>query len=256
VKNLKYIYGPVPSWRLGSSLGIDPISTAEKVCSFNCRYCQLGPSGELTVERRRFIKPEDVLRELDALPDVKIDYITFSGTGEPTLAENLGVMIKNIKRVRPEKIAVLTNSSLLSREDVREDLSGADFAACKLDAHSQSVFRLINRPAKELNIERIIEAIKNFKKSFSGKLALQIMFVKENKAYAREIADVAKEIAPDEIELNTPLRPCAMKPLAREEIDRLKKYFPKEKVVSVYEAEKKEIAPVSEEDTLKRRGKV
>lgn len=256
MKNYRYIYGPVPSWRLGSSLGIDPVSAGKKVCSFNCAYCQLGSSVELTLERKIFIDSKDVLRELKLLPGIDIDFITFSGTGEPTLAENLGEMIKEVKEARPEKVAVLTNSSLLSRDDVKKDLSMADLVVCKLDGASQKVFEEINRPAEGLKIDEIAESIKNFRKSFPGKLALQIMFIENNSASAKEIADMAKDIRPDEVQLNTPLRPCGEKPLPREEIDRLKMYFEGMDVLSVYEAEKKKVEPVSKEDTLKRRGKV
>jgi len=125
--DFKYIYGPVPSWRLGSSLGIDPLSKDGKVCSFDCLYCQLGETKFLTDERKKFVPGEEVIGELDSLPTLKIDYITFSGMGEPTLASNLGQMIKAIKKIRKEKIAVLTNSSLMHREDVQKDLFCADF---------------------------------------------------------------------------------------------------------------------------------
>ncbi len=255
MKNYRYIYGPVPSWRLGSSLGIDPVSAEKKVCSFNCVYCQLGPPVKLTLERKKFVDSKDVLRELELLPDIGIDYITFSGTGEPALAENLGEMIKDVKQARPEKIAVLTNSSLLSREDVREDLSGADLLVCKLDAASQKVFEEVNRPARGLKIDNIARAIKDFQKSFSGKLALQIMLIDKNRAFAKDIAGIAKDIEPYEVQLNTPLRPCAEKPLQRDEINRLKTYFEGLNVLSV-SPKKKEVEPVSREDTLRRRGKV
>jgi wyosine [tRNA(Phe)-imidazoG37] synthetase (radical SAM superfamily) len=197
-----------------------------------------------------------LIDELSVLPSLKIDYITFSGKGEPTLASNLGQMIKAIKKIRKEKIAVLTNSSLMYREDVQRDLFLSDFVVAKLDAPLQNIFELVNQPIKDIKLDTVIQAIKEFKSNYSGKLALQIMFVEENKKYALEIAQIAKEINPDEVQINTPLRPCKVKPLPKEDLDEIRKYFEGLKVISVYEAKIKEVTPISTEDTLKRRGKV
>jgi len=255
-RNYRYIYGPVPSWRLGSSLGIDPLSRDGKVCSLDCIYCQIGETAFLTDERKTFVPVAKIIDELGALPALKIDYITFSGTGEPTLAENLGQMIKAIKQIRREKIAVLTNSSLMYREDVQRDLFLADFVVAKLDASSQTIFELVNRPIKTIKIDTIIQAIKDFKSYYPGKLALQIMFIEENKIYAKEIARIAKEIEPDEVQINTPLRPCKVRPLPESELNAIEGHFEGLKTVSVYKAEKREIEPISSKDTLKRRGKI
>jgi len=255
-ESYRCIYGPVPSWRLGSSLGIDPLSKDEKVCTFDCIYCQLGETRFPTDERKTFVSAREVIDELSSLPTLEIDYITFSGTGEATLAENLGQMIKAIKKIRNEKIAVLTNSSLFNREDVRQDLLLADFVVAKLDAGSQGTFETINRPLKTIKFNTVLKGIKDFKSIYKEKLALQIMFVGENKKYAREIARIAREIAPDEVQINTPLRPCKIKPLPEQELDEIKKYFEGLNAISVYKAEIKKVKPVSEENTLKRRGKI
>jgi wyosine [tRNA(Phe)-imidazoG37] synthetase (radical SAM superfamily) len=255
-KTYRYIYGPVPSWRLGSSLGVDPISKNEKVCTFDCIYCQIGKTGCLTDERKTFVPAKNVIKELESLPPLKIDYITFSGTGEPTLAENLGEMIKAVRGIRKEKIAVLTNSSLMHRDNVIKDLFLADLVVAKLDAPSQDIFELVNQPAKNIRMGAVIRAIKDFKSCYRGRLALQIMFMEENKNYAKEIARIAKEINPDEVQLNTPLRPCGIKPLAKDEMTVLEGYFCGLNTVSVYKAVKKGVRPISSEDTLKRRGKV
>ncbi|MBN2483962.1 MAG: radical SAM protein [Candidatus Omnitrophica bacterium] len=255
-KPYRYIYGPVPSWRLGSSLGIDPLSQDRKICTFDCVYCQIGNIESFTDERNEFVKISDIVEELDRLPLLKIDYITFSGTGEPTLAKNLGQMIRALKKIRNEKIAVLTNSSLMDREDVQEDLSAADFVAAKLDAATEDVFEPVNKPMSTIKLDRIIEAIKKFRTRYPGKLALQIMCIEENRRQAEEIAAIAREIKPDEVQLNTPLRPCRVRSLSREEMDRIKGYFSGINVISVYESEKKKVKPVSDEATLRRRGKV
>ncbi len=255
-KTYKYIYGPVPSWRLGSSLGIDPLSQSEKVCTFDCVYCQIGKTNLLTDKRDVFVRVSDIVEEIDSLPRLEIDYITFSGAGEPTLAKNLGQMIKALKKIRNEKIAVLTNSSLMHRKDVQEDLSLADFIVAKLDASTQSIFKLVNQPMDAVKIGTIIKAIKDFKSCYLGKLALQIMFMAENKKHAKEIAEITRKIEPDEVQINTPLRPCKVRPLPKQELDEIKQRFEGLNVISVYEAEIKKVEPVSEENTLKRRGKI
>jgi len=252
----KYIYGPVSSWRLGSSLGIDPISQKKKICSFDCVYCQLGETVIFSDERKVFVPVSAIIEELDLLPQVEIDYITFSGAGEPTLAENLGEMIKAVKRIRKDKIAVLTNSSLLNRENIQNDLLSADLVAVKLDACSREVFEAINQPLETIHFDALLQGIKNFRNIFKGKLALQVMFIGKNKGYAEEIARIAGEINPDEVQINTPLRPCKEEPLPKAELDILKNYFEKLKSISVYDIEKNKVQPLSDKNTLARRGKV
>lgn len=255
-RKYKYIYGPVASWRLGSSLGIDPVSNGRKVCSFDCVYCQIGKTGLLTDDRGIFISCRDILDELASLPPLKIDYITFSGAGEPTLAANLGAMIKAVRQVRPEKIAVISNSSLFFRDDVREDLQLADFVIAKFDAPAQKIFKDINLPVRTIHIDKIVGGLKIFKRMYKGKLALQSMFIEQNRDVASDMALLAKEIDPDEIQINTPLRPCGVRPLPEPDIDKIELCFKGFKTVSVYKSGKKEVQPFSHEETLKRRGKI
>lgn len=255
-KNYKYIYGPVPSWRLGSSLGIDPISGKDKICSFDCVYCQLGRTKSLTDERKIFIPTEEIIEELNYLPFLDIDYITFSGRGEPTLAENIGRTIRAIKEIRKDKIAVITNSSLLTNNYVCDDLLAADSVIAKLDACCQDEFECINRPIKSITFDKVVKAIKNFKSIYKGELALQIMFIENNKASASKIAEITREINPDQVQINTPLRPCPVKPLAEDELSAIESCFGGLEVITVYKARKKKVKSVSKEDTLRRRGKV
>ncbi|OPX30819.1 MAG: hypothetical protein B1H08_00735 [Candidatus Omnitrophica bacterium 4484_171] len=252
----RYIYGPVPSWRLGRSLGIDPVPCMRKICTFDCLYCQVGETEIFSDERRVFVPAEEIINELKMLPPTEVDYITFSGRAEPVLARNLGEMVRAVKQERSEKIAVLTNSSLLYRKDVQDDLMPVDFVAAKLDAPSQGLFESINRPLESIKFDTVVNAIKEFKRVYKGKLALQIMFVEANKDYAKDIARIAKEINPDEVQINTPLRPSRVKPLSKKEIYAIKDYFKGMNVVSVYEAPKVKVTPISKEDTLRRRGKV
>jgi len=254
-RDFKYIYGPVSSWRLGSSLGIDPISKANKICTFNCIYCQIGVTEHFTDKREEFIPVSQIIQEMSLLPAVTLDYITFSGSGEPTLAKNLGEMIRAVREMMEGKVAVITNSSLMNREDVQDDLATTDLVVAKLDACSSYLIKKINQPMETIEFETVVNGLKDFKSNFAGKMALQIMFMSHNKKYAREIAQIAMEINPDEVQINTPLRPCGVKPLSRDDLKEIQGYFDNLNVISVYEARKKTVKSLSGSDTLKRRGK-
>ncbi|NMC74946.1 MAG: hypothetical protein GYA56_11430, partial [Geobacteraceae bacterium] len=156
-----------------------------------------------------------------------------------------------------EKISVITNSSLMASKDVRKDLLRADFVIAKLDAATDGVFEAVNRPAQGVHFRDVVEALADFRKEFSGRFALQIMFVAANKDTAREISDIVEIIGPDEVQLNTPLRPCMEKPLSPEDMRYIKTFFNKQglRSVDVYSAGKKDVAPLSSADTLLRRGK-
>ena len=250
----KYIYGPVYSWRLGMSLGIDPVTDKRKICNFDCPYCQLGRTAKFYTQRKNFVPVDTILAEIKALPAIQIDYYTFSGRGEPTLAKNLGAMIRAVRTATRGRIAVITNAGLIDRPDVQEDLFLADWVLAKLDAADQASFQEVDIPAKGIAFLQIVEGIKAFKEKFKGKLALQVMFVEENKRYAPEIARIARGINPDEIQINTPLRPSAMMPLAPEELKRILTYFQGMPAVSVYEAQRKTVEPLDERATILRHG--
>jgi len=257
---LKYIYGPVPSWRLGSSLGIDLLSQEDKICNFDCVYCQIGSTKKFTVERKVYVAVNKVIEELSTLPSVSIDYITFSGRGEPTLASNLGEAIKAVKSIRKERVAVLTNGSLINLEEIREELALADFVAVKLDAYSPETLQSKNRPANRIEFGEILEGIRRFRKSYMGRLALQIMFTGEHEKID-EYAYLSNCISPNEVQINTPLRHCNIKPLTKEDIFKIKEYFicacKGINIVSVYDEHcPKVIKSISDEDTLRRRGKI
>ena len=226
------------------------------MCSFNCEYCQVGPQSHHVVTRGTYVPTASIIKELKSLPDVLINYITFSGRGEPTLAKNLGEAIKAVKEIRKEPVAVLTNSSLMYREDVRRELSLADLVACKLDADSDETFAVVNSPAKDVTFTNILKGIKDFRKIYKGKLALQIMFMKENMSKASKIAKLAKSINPDEIQINTPLRPSLQKALSESEISKIKKAFRNFEVISVYDRPLEKITPIDKKETLKHRGKM
>jgi wyosine [tRNA(Phe)-imidazoG37] synthetase (radical SAM superfamily) len=248
------IYGPVPSWRLGKSLGIDLLSTQGKTCSFDCIYCQLGETVHTLAERKEFVPIRRLVLELEQVKDVDADYTTFSGLGEPTLASNLGQAIEVVKSALGLPVAVLTNSSLMPHEDVRQALARADVVAAKLDAPNEELFRRINRPVAGYSLDEILQGIRRFRSEYKGKLALQMMFVKANKDYAPEMARMATELSPDEVQINTPLRPCCVAPLLPEEIAAIRQEFAAlARVVTVYEALRVDVTPLNLRETLRRR---
>ena len=256
-RKFQYIYGPVPSWRIGSSLGIDLLSQAEKICSFDCIYCQLGKTKKALSSREVYVDEGEMIKELAMLPpDVRIDFLTFSGRGEPTLAANLGDAIKAAKKARTEPIAVITNSSIIDREDVRRDLALADYVIAKLDAPTQAVFDVINRPCGSVGFDGVLEGIKRLRGEYKGKLALQLMFTKENQNCAAELAHTVREIGPDEVQLNTPLRQSPAQPLSEGELSAIQGLFGGLPVLSVYKSHKVPVKPLSDPDTLRRRGKI
>jgi wyosine [tRNA(Phe)-imidazoG37] synthetase (radical SAM superfamily) len=234
-------------------LGVDPLSSKDKVCNMDCIYCQLGRTANLTNERKVYVPTQGVLDEIARIPLHFVDYITFAGRGEPTLARNLGEMIRGIKSFRHEKVAVLTNSSLMNIDKVREELLCADYVLAKLDAGDQSSFETVDQ-GKQLELGEIIHGMMEFRDIFKGKLALQIMLVDQNIDNIQQISDITRRIGANEIQLDTPLRPSAVKPLERQRIQWAKKFFDYIPVVSVFDSPLKETTPIDEQATINRHG--
>jgi len=207
----KHLFGPVPSRRLGMSLGVDLVP--KKVCSLNCVYCEVGKTTTLTLDRKEYIRYDEVVTELEHYfhnnPDP--DYITFSGYGEPTLNIRIGEIIQFIKQIKPAiPIAILTNGTLLYDKKVREELMKADVVLPSLDAATDKVFRKINRPQKQLKIEDYIQGLIDFRKEFKGKIWLEVFILPGYNDDERELNALKKtilKIAPDSVQLNTLDRP-------------------------------------------------
>ena len=208
----RYVYGPVASRRLGFSLGVDVIPY--KTCTLDCIYCQLGSTGRTTVRRGRWFPAREILAQIKEALDSgrRIDVITFSGSGEPTLCRDLGRLIRAIKKMTRVPVAVLTNATLLTRKEVRRELAAADIVVPSLDAVPARVFRRVNRPHAALDNRRIVEGLVRFRREFKGELRLEIMLVKglnDSPADLRALEAAAALIRPDKIELNTVVRPPA-----------------------------------------------
>lgn len=230
---IRIVYGPVSSWRLGSSLGIDPICRDPKVCTYNCIYCQLGRRGIVTDRKSQFVRTEELVEELKTMKKKEIDVVTFSGTGEPMLASNLKEMAEAIKERYDIPLAILTNSSLFSNGRL-ETLESFDIVIAKLDAATEKTFRRVNRPHGSIEFEKVLEGIFNVSDQFSGSFRLQIMLVEANLQEAGQLADLCREIGPEIVYLNTPLRPCAVSPLKKSDIDSIRNDFREHTVESIF----------------------
>ncbi len=202
------VYGPVPSWRHGRSLGIDLI-LQDSICSFNCVYCQLGSIHQVIDQQGVFVSGSAVITELERVNWDAVDIATFSGSGEPTLALNLGEIVDHVRFTLGKPVLVLTNATWLHDEATRQRLRNASIVECKLDAATDETLRRFNRPAKGIGLERIIEGVKALRTDpdFAGRLTIQTMFMPANVREAEMIADLIAEIGPDEVQLNTPRRP-------------------------------------------------
>jgi len=221
------VYGPVSSWRLGRSLGVD-IICSRNICSFDCIYCQLGPSEEKTTNRRLFVGTEKILTAVKKnLPEVKddTDVITLSGTGEPSLATNMGEVIDGLHQAENFPVAVLTNGTFLYREDVRREMKQADIVVGSLDAGDEQTWRKINRPHPDLKFSELIAGLKKFGREYEGFFALEVMLMPQNKDSAGDIARLAAEIGPDEVQVNTPRRGDKIEVLTPEEIEKVEEKF-------------------------------
>ncbi len=246
------VYGPVPSWRFGRSLGVDPICSPEKICSFDCTYCQLGKTKNLTISRSEYASYYKMRTELESADKSTTDVITFSGTGEPTLNTSLGKMISFAKKFR-FPVVVLTNSSLLYLKEVRDSLLDADIVSLKLDAPNEIFFQKINRPAPGIQFSSVLEGIHSFRREFNGKFALQMMFIDANKEAAPEMAALARALNPDEVQLDTPLRPSSTPPISPEEMEKIEKHFQDLPYISVYHRKKPSVSPLDAQETELRR---
>jgi wyosine [tRNA(Phe)-imidazoG37] synthetase (radical SAM superfamily) len=201
------VYGPVKSWRLGRSLGVDLLAV-DSICSFNCIYCQLGKINQTTTERSIFVTTERMMEDLSVSNWESADAVTFSGSGEPTLAKNLGEAIEQVKAYTGKPVVVLTNSTMLGYRDVRLDLCEADKVLCKLDAWDDEMLRRINRPGPGIRLDAIVEGIVGLRRDFAGELAVQTMLLKDMDADdLRRYAALIDRIRPDEVQLNIPSRP-------------------------------------------------
>ena len=223
---MKYLFGPIPSRRLGISLGVDLVP--HKVCSFNCIYCEVGPTTNLTITRKEYVPISEVIQELDMYlsKNPKLDFITFSGQGEPTLNSGLGMAINYIKENFPRyKVAILTNGTLFFNKEVREKVLLADIILPSLDAVSENVFHKLNRPHKDLSNVQIVEGLIQLRQEFKGQIHLELFLVpglNDTKKELQNLKQTITKINPDILQLNTLDRPGTenwIKPLSQKKME-------------------------------------
>ncbi|HOQ80436.1 MAG TPA: radical SAM protein [Candidatus Cloacimonadota bacterium] len=228
----QHLFGPVLSRRLGLSLGVDLVPY--KVCSYDCVYCEAGSTNNLTNVRSEYVNTEDILTELDHyLPSQpKLDYITFSGAGEPTLHKDIAKIAKHIKEKYPQyPLALITNSSLVFDDQMREDMKDVDLLLPSLDAVSEEVFKKINRPYNALKASEIVEGLVKFKQSFKGQMHLEIFIIEgvnDTESELKLLKEACTRIQPDKIQINTLDRPGTEEWVvasSRENLERIKEYF-------------------------------
>ncbi len=208
----KYLFGPVPSRRLGNSLGVSPIP--ERTCSYSCIYCQLGRTKHMTSTRKEFFSVQDILNEFSAYQNNQdlFDIITIVGEGEPTLYQNLGQLIISLKKVTNKPIAVITNGSLLADPQVQQELMDADLVLPSMDAFDEKSFRKINRPHVSVKYDQTIQGLIEFSHKYQGKLWIEIMLIagiNDNDEAINAFAEQLKAIQYDRVYVNTPVRPPA-----------------------------------------------
>lgn len=212
MENYKYIFGPIPSRRMGLSVGISPIP--KKYCNYSCTYCQIGRTHNLTNKREEFFKLEDIVDEFKQyLKEYKeFDVVTVCGEGEPTLYLRLGELISELKKLTDKPVAVITNSALMYDPEVREDLKKADIVLPSLDAYNEDMFRKINRSVRSIKIEDIIEGLRIFSKEYTGQLWVEIMIMKDFNDTIKDFQEYKKildTLTYDRLYINSPVRPPA-----------------------------------------------
>ncbi len=232
---MKFVFGPVPSRRLGQSLGIDPVPS--KTCNWNCVYCQLGRTVPLSNRRMEYFPKEQIFNEIEAalarFHRGDIDWITFVGSGETTLYNQLGWLIEKTREITEIPVAVITNGSLLYLPEVRQELLHAHAVLPTFDAGSAELFKHINRPHPESTFERLLDGLVAFRQEFDGKLWVEVMLLKDmndTQQSLTEIANCLQKVHPDRIHINLPVRPPAEKWVripSRDSIDLAKKILGK-----------------------------
>lgn len=230
---LQTIYGPVPSRRLGYSLGIDLVPF--KTCTYNCIYCQLGITTLPTKKQKKYLPVKKIIKNLKQLlkQNIHIDFITLSGSGEPTLNSDIGVIIKAIKSITDIPVAVITNSSLLYKKDVRNALLNANVVLPTFTSANSTTFKKIHRPIQSITLNRTLEGLVKFRKIYKGQIWLELMLIKglnDTKQELNALKKIINKIKPDKIQLNTVVRPPSekyAKAVSRWQLNKIKKMLGK-----------------------------
>lgn len=234
----KHVFGPVPSRRLGVSLGVDMVEP--KSCNMNCVFCECGATKELTLKRRRFKDPEEVKKEIKkVLEKIKPDYITFSGSGEPTLSVDIGEVIEWIKENYDVKVCVITNSLLLNDSMVLSELKKADLIIPTINSVDNMIFKKINRPSATTDISEIMGGLRNLSENFGGEIYLETFIIEglnDSDEHTDKMSSFIKNLKYDKLQLNSLARPGSMewvKPVSENTMIRIKNRYEKNGIKNV-----------------------
>ena len=258
MKKISHIFGPVPSRRLGRSLGIDLVPF--KTCSFDCVYCQLGKTTNLTVKCDDYYDPLEIIadfKERIRIVEKNTDYITISGSGEPTLNKSIGLIIDEIKKLTDIPVAVLTNGSMLWKREVADAILAADLVIPSLDAGTEEVFLRVNRPSPELAFRQVVEGLETFTNRYKGNVWIEVFLLKGLSDSIKEIEAISanlKNVRKERIQLNTVARPACENfalPVSRSRMEKLLKIMPEEtEVIADFSMEEKEVFRKIDEDEV------
>ena len=244
----KYVYGPVPSRRLGRSLGVDLVPA--KTCTLDCLYCQLGSCARTTTERRQYVDPEEVVREVESVLEssARPDYVTLSGSGEPTLNTAFGRVARMLKERTDVPVALVTNATLLHLPEVRADCAVLDVILPSLDAGDEETFRRMNRPHPDVTFEKVLEGLEALRREVDVEMWLEVFIIEGVNTGDKQVENIKRavdRINPDRIQLNTAVRPPAeadVRPATRETMEKIRSILgPRCEIIA-------EVAPVEEDE--------
>lgn len=256
-KKYHYLFGPVSSRRLGRSLGLDIVPL--KTCTQNCLYCQLGKDAPLSLERKIYVPTGAVLEELRCriAEGLDADYITLSGSGEPTLHSELGALLDGVKTITGIPTAVITNGTLLYRPDVRSDCAKADVVLPSLDAGDEATFRRLNNPHPDLDFKTFVDGLCQFRIDYHGQIWLEVFFcldINTDDDSIQKLARLIEKIRPDKIQLNTAVRPTTHAqalPVPRSQLERIaRKLHPDAEIIADFDRHTRTPARLADANTI------
>jgi wyosine [tRNA(Phe)-imidazoG37] synthetase (radical SAM superfamily) len=216
----------VKSKELGCGLGVDPICRGPKVCNFNCTYCRLGRGGMMVSKRSRFVAEEDLANDfMEHISDVEIDHITFRGTGEPLLAENLGDIVGALRKLTDKKMSVITNCTLLNEDAALTEILKFDIIIAKIDAATEATFQRVNRPYGDIHLNDVISGARRARETFRGEFHVKTTLVGHNIGEVNDIAATIKGFDPKVIHIDMPTMPNTGRPLTKKDHEAIEKAF-------------------------------
>jgi len=216
----------VKSSESGSGLGVDPICRGPKVCNFNCTYCRLGRGGMMVSRRSKFVAEEDLANDfMEHVGVSEVDHITFRGTGEPLLAENLGEIVGALRKLTDKKMSVITNCTLLNEDDALAEILKFDVIIAKIDAATEATFQKVNRPCGAIHLDDVISGAKRARKTFKGDFHVKTTLMGQNIGEVNEIASTIRDLDPKIVYIDRPTMANTGRALTKKDVEAIEKAF-------------------------------